>query len=95
MDFNTAANYAKNLEFGGKKDFRVPSKEELNVLFENREKGALKGTFNLDCWSHAGYYWSSTCAPIFNYSYAHRRRFGDGGIGDSHRREISSVRCVR
>lgn len=46
MDVDDAAAYAKDLNVGGKKDFRVPTIDELNVLFANREKGALKGTFN-------------------------------------------------
>ena len=47
MDFITAAKYAKKLKIGGKKGFRVPTKKELQVLFDNRKEGALKGTFNL------------------------------------------------
>ena len=93
MDFNAAAEYAKSLEVGAKKDFRVPSKEELNVLFENREKGALKGTFNLTGLFPAGYYWSST--PNFD-DYAYGQRFSDGAQLDFFTRGFdSSVRCVR
>ena len=44
-DFNEAAKYAKNSTLTAK-DFRVPTKGELNVLYQNRDKGKLKGTFN-------------------------------------------------
>ena len=46
MDFNEAAKYAAKLDAHGHEDWRVPTKAELDVLFQNREKGALKGTFN-------------------------------------------------
>ncbi|MCE9508536.1 MAG: DUF1566 domain-containing protein [Alphaproteobacteria bacterium] len=91
MEFIAVAQYAKNLEVGGKKDFRVPSKAELKVLFDNREKGALKGTFNLTGSRPCDYYWSST---RWDYG-AWGQRFSDGaqdsfcGIYDL------SVRCVR
>lgn len=91
MDFNTASEYAKNLDEHGHKDWRLPTKEELNVLFENREKGALKETFNLTGEPPAGFYWSST--PCSDYAYV--QRFDDG-IQDHNFRHIdSSVRCIR
>jgi hypothetical protein len=46
MDFNEAAKYAADLNAYGHSDWRVPTQAELDVLFQNREKGALKGTFN-------------------------------------------------
>src|SRR5947207_581062 len=60
MNFNDAVEYAKTLDMHGRKDWRVPTKAELNVLFENREKGALKGTFNLTDSNSSGWYWSAT-----------------------------------
>ncbi len=45
-DFNEAAGYAEDLGAHGHNDWRVPSKGELNVLWENCDKGRLKGTFN-------------------------------------------------
>jgi hypothetical protein len=90
MDFNAAAEYAKNLEVGGKKDFRVPSKAELKVLFDNREKGALKGTFNLT--GPAAYYLSSTLDNVIN---AWLQRFSDGKQGYDYPDTALSVRCIR
>ena len=92
MDFNAAAKYAEGLEVGGKKGFRIPTKAELNVLFQNREKGALKGTFNLTGSDTAGWYWSST---PYNVNYAYGQRFSDGGHDFYGRNSDSSVRCVR
>jgi hypothetical protein len=94
MGFNAAAGYAKDLEVGGKKDFRVPSKAELKVLFDNREKGALKGTFNLTGSDPAGWYWSST---PYSGIHAWQQRFSDGKQGHDILRGdvVASVRCVR
>jgi hypothetical protein len=95
MDFNLAAKYAKGLQVGDKKDFRVPSKAELNVLFQNREKGALKGTFNLTGSLPPAWYWSGTPGSV-NFAYV--QRFSDGlhGLQYGYNRFLdSSVRCVR
>ena len=53
--FNQAAKHAKKIGGG----FRVPTIRELDVLFDNRNKGKLKGTFNEIDSSPAGWYWSS------------------------------------
>src|SRR5437763_4259493 len=36
MTFNEAANYALHLDAHGHQDWRLPSRAELNVLFNNR-----------------------------------------------------------
>ena len=60
MPFNEAAQYAKTLQVGDKNDFRMPSETELRVLFDNKDKGALKGTFNETGLNEPdGWYWSS------------------------------------
>jgi Protein of unknown function (DUF1566) len=41
-------------------NIRVPTKEELNMLYEVRNEGALKGSFNLTGAFPGGWYWSST-----------------------------------
>src|ERR1700676_5262503 len=57
---DAAQRYCRTLQVSGRHDFRAPSKNELNVLYENRNAGALKGTFN-ETGSHStGYYWSSS-----------------------------------
>src|SRR5262245_55448163 len=47
MQWNKAMDYAAGLDAYGHRDWRVPSRKELNMLWHNREKGALKGTFNV------------------------------------------------
>jgi len=93
LSFYKAAQYASELEVGGKKGFRVPTENELNVLFQNKEKGALAGTFNLTGSSPAGWYWSST--PYAGF-FGHCQRLSDGlQVIDTVRRCVLSVRCVR
>jgi len=89
--FNEAAKYAKNLDANGHHDFRAPSKSELNVLWENRNKGKLKGTFNETGSYPAGWYWSSS--PTYDY-LGWAQRFRDGYQYDG-RDNDSSLRCVR
>lgn len=92
MNFKAAAQYARELDVGGKKDFRVPTQDELKVLFDNREKGALKGTFNLSGSYPEGWYWSST--PVIQDN-AWVQRFSDGAVNDYWQVLRSRVRCVR
>jgi hypothetical protein len=102
MDFNAAAKYAKKLKAHGHNDWRVPSKAELNVLFQNREKGALKGALNLTGSLPDGWYWSSS----FNYYSELRQRlikddcpwrqhFKKGYQKQVTKDGTASVRCVR
>ena len=59
LAFNAAVEYAAKLEVGGKKGFRLPTEKELGVLYKNKDKGALAGSFNAGSgMSH--FYWSST-----------------------------------
>jgi hypothetical protein len=90
--FNEAAKYAKNLDAHGHHDFHVPSKGELNVLWENRNKGKLKGTFNETGSDPAGWYWSSS---QFNIGNAWAQRFSDGNRYNYGKGFDSSLRCVR
>jgi hypothetical protein len=93
MKFNEAAAYAKKLnaeKYLGHDDWRVPTKDELNVLFNNR---AAVGGFNVHGSDAAGWYWSGW-SPNDGWR-AWIQRFSDGcqyrNPEDSH----SSVRCVR
>jgi hypothetical protein len=63
LTFNQAAKYAKTLNGKnrlGHDDWRVPTEAELHVLFENGDKGALKGTFNLTGSYPLGWYHSKS-----------------------------------
>jgi Protein of unknown function (DUF1566) len=91
--FNQAAKYASKLDAHGHHDFHAPSKGELNLLWENRNKGKLKGTFNETGSDSAGWYWSSS--PDLN-DYAWAQRFSDGDQDNDFLRYYgSSLRCVR
>ena len=89
--FNQAKKCASKLDAHGHKDWRLPTEAELNVLFKNREKGALKGAFNLKSENGAGYYWSSKRAYIILGSGL---SFSDGQYYYI-RNALTSVRCVR
>jgi hypothetical protein len=90
--FNEAAKYAKTLDAHGHHDFHAPSKGELNVLWENRNKGKLKGTFDETGSVPAGWYWSSS---QFGYNGAWDQRFSDGHQNLITKHDDSSLRCVR
>lgn len=67
LTFNDAAKRVKNMnnnKFLGHDDWQIPTHDQLNVLYQNQDKGALKGTFNTtNKISGSGFpywYWSST-----------------------------------
>jgi hypothetical protein len=82
--FNQAQKYAAKLDAHGHQDWRVPTKGELNVLFQNR---AAIGGFDISGSNPAGWYWSSSQD---DYS-AWGQRFSDGHQYN----DDSSLRCVR
>jgi hypothetical protein len=87
--FNQAQKYAAKLDAHGHHDWHVPTKGELNVLFQNR---AAIGGFDISCPNPAGWYWSSS--PDILYS-GWAQRFSDGSQGIGGRGYGSSLRCVR
>jgi hypothetical protein len=91
--FNEAAKYAKNLGAHGHHDFRAPSQGELNVLWQNRNQGKLKGTFNeTGSGQFSSRYWSSSEET----SYAWEKSFGRHGQEDLTRLYVPlALRCVR
>ena len=81
--------YCSALEAGGHQDWRVPTKGELDLLFQNR---ATIGGFNISGSYPAGWYWSSS---QYNYSIAWDQRFSDGNQYYFTKYDGSSLRCVR
>lgn len=87
FSFNEAAEYARYLnaeKYLGRDDWRVPTKDELNVLFNNRE--AIGG------FEDAGWYWSSTKGDYYDALTQH---FSDGTECWNSKYLDSSLRCVR
>jgi hypothetical protein len=88
-NFNQAADYAAKLEVYGCQDWRVPTTDELNVLFENR---AAIGGFDTTGSNPTGWYWSSSRTG----NYARVQRFSDGSQDCFFRhRHQSALRCVQ
>ncbi len=95
--WEAAMKYATWQDSHGHKDWRLPTKAELEVLYQNRHKGTLNGTFNENASTISSCYWSSTKTP-YHASIAWVVAFGDGDEGcparswkDGH----ASVRYVR
>ena len=89
MKFNQAKEYAAQLDAHGHKDWRVPTRKELDVLFNNR---AAIGGFNVSGSNPAGWYWSTAS----NYQWsAWGQRFSGGFQDDIIMGNPSSVRLVR
>ncbi|MFG1320471.1 hypothetical protein [Xanthobacter autotrophicus] len=70
--------------------FRVPTAEELNVLFKNRD---AIGGFNKAGGSTVGWYGSSTQND--NNRGTRAQRFSDGVRHQSHENNYSSIRLIR
>jgi len=83
------AEYCSALESGGHRDWRVPTKSELHVLFQNRD---AIGGFNMSGSTPAGWYWSSSQLNIY---FAWDQRFSDGNRNFYGQNDDSSLRCVR
>jgi hypothetical protein len=82
---------ASAMDAYGHQDWRVPTRAELNVLFQNR--GAI-GNFNTSGSTPAGWYWSSSRNILYDHG-AWAQRFSDGGQGSNYRAIASALRCVR
>jgi hypothetical protein len=89
MTFYAAQKYAAKLDAHGHKDWHLPTKAELSVLFNNR---AAIGGFDTSGSLPAGWYWSSSPGNRWG---ALGQRFSDGLQGDDGNDSHSSVRCVR
>ena len=89
MKFNEAQEYAAKLDAHGHKDWRVPTKAELKVLFNNR---AAIGGFDISGSNPVGWYWSAASLNLWN---GWVQRFSDGYQFHTNRENQSVVRCVR
>jgi hypothetical protein len=89
MKWEAAMQYAATLYAHEHMDWRVPTKGELNVLFNNR---AAIGGFD-ETASDAGWYWSSTHGEDDYFAWG--QRFTDKTQDWRRMPSASSLRCVR
>ena len=91
MNFNEAGKHMAQInkdKVFGQQDWRLPSKKELSVLYKNRNKGALKKTFDCKNTEREDFYVSSSQVFCPNGSWV--QRFSDGeqehhALGFKHR----------
>lgn len=101
LNFNKAAEYAKNSNALGHNDWTVPTgwsdksgaPDVLNAMFNNKSTGAFKGTFDETGSYPSGWYWSSS--PNYSIGYAEIQRLSDGGQDSGGKSHGLSVRLVR
>lgn len=90
-----AEKYAKNLHVHGHKDWRVPTKNELKDLFNNR---AAIGGFNVSNDISSGWYRAASppsyVLSLFKDS-SFAKRFSDGTETEYLNSKSTSLRCVR
>ena len=84
-----ALKYAARLDAHGRLDWRVPTKDELDLLYRNRD--ALGG-FDSSGSFPASWYWSSSQRRDYE---GWSQRFTDGGQGFNLKFLHSRLRCVR
>jgi hypothetical protein len=95
-----AVEFCRASDVSGHKDWRLPSENELNTLYMNKGKGALKGTFTIAGSNPPGFYWSAT---LFSWpvddrgvKFARGQQFDHSGERYAGFQDHpSSVRCVR
>jgi uncharacterized repeat protein (TIGR02543 family) len=81
----TAADICANLSLGGYDDWFLPSKDELNLMYENLKVFGIGGFSD-------GYYWSSSEGSENNAWY---QNFGSGPQGANSKYAKVRVRAVR
>lgn len=86
MRWHEAMNYV------AQEKAELPMPEHLAAMYETRDTGALKGTFNLTGSYPAGWYWSAAQHDI-NDAWCQNFHFGNQFKAMKDNR--SSVRCVR
>jgi len=92
LKWKQAMQYAADLDANGHKDWKLPTKAELNVLFKNCAKidGFNEGASYPACW-----YWSSTQSRDFMGGAWMQRFSSDGNQVCYSKGLVASVRPVR
>ena len=91
LEWNAAKNYCNSLNFIGKKDWYLPTIDELKTILDksgnNNHKKDFKNTVNRDYWSSSSNLFYS--GPIWNINFKYGKVDSKGYWNNSH------VRCVR
>ena len=81
------------MDFAARENAAVPDRAQLDAMYQERNTGALKGTFNATGFFYpASWYWSAT-QNDGNGAWCRRFRADDQGNSDKF--HSASVRCVR
>jgi hypothetical protein len=83
--WDRAITAARNYQGGGYSDWRLPTKDELNLIYQNLRAKNIGNLGN-------DWYWSSSEGDI---NYAWIQRFSDGSQPSSYKNRAYSVRAVR
>ena len=91
-NWDAAGQYCADLSLGGKRDWRLPSMDELLTIVDySRFLPAINPVF--DC--NDGYYWSSTLSAEYPLEGRWPVRFTDGYAAAVSKAITVYVRCVR
>jgi len=87
-EFNKAAQLCAIMEINGYKDWFLPSKEELDVMYKNLKQKGLGGFSDV-------YYWSSSSSEYGSDYNACSQNFESGYQGSASKNSSLSVRAIR
>jgi TolB-like protein len=88
-----AAQLCVSLDFDGYKDWFLPSKDELDLMYKNLKQKGLGGFKTVqDSTNYTHWYWSSSQTRTGNTWF---QRFSDGGQESGNKSYTNSVRAVR
>lgn len=85
MTWDETFDYAKKLRTGGFSDWRVPTKEELEIIYKIKDRCGIEDT---------DWFWSSS-TYVSSASYAWSVDFDNGDVDDNFKACTYYVRCVR
>ena len=85
LTWEEAFDYAKKLRTGGFSDWRVPTKEELEIIYKIKDRCGIEDT---------DWFWSSS-TYVSSASYAWSVDFDNGDVDDNFKACTYYVRCVR
>lgn len=86
MNWNDAMSAARSFRFGGYSDWRLPTKDELNLMYENLHKRGIGGL-------ESAFYWSSS-EDVSSHAWGLAFSLGlQGRVGKNFDRRVRAVRA--